>query len=115
MEAPERFQAIQSYRATMAVLRQQRTFVHSLLNAGVVEELEHDQLQGCVSDVRCQETLDVKPAAALHQHRIPMHSVVACSCMRAWSRSSSNNHLQACATGDDSIKVEQCGCAAACK
>ena len=46
VEAPERFQAIQSYRATMAVLRQQRTFIHSLLNAGVIEEMEHDQLQG---------------------------------------------------------------------
>ena len=46
VEAPERFQAIQSYRATMAVLRQQRTFIKSLLHAGVIEDLEHDQLQG---------------------------------------------------------------------
>ena len=45
VEAPERFQAIQSYRATMAVLRQQRTFIKSLLHAGVIEDLEHDQLQ----------------------------------------------------------------------
>ena len=51
VEAPERFQAIQSYRATMAVLRQQRTFIKSLLHAGVIEDLEHDQLQGYVAGI----------------------------------------------------------------
>lgn len=44
VEAPERFQAIQSYRATMAVLRQQRLFVHQLFDSGVVEDQERDEL-----------------------------------------------------------------------
>ncbi len=47
MEAPERFQAIQSYRATMAVLRHQANFVKQLFDTGVVDELERDELLGC--------------------------------------------------------------------
>ena len=48
IEAPERFQAIQSYRATMAVLRQQADFVGELFASGVVDELERDHLLRCV-------------------------------------------------------------------
>ncbi|KAK9819620.1 hypothetical protein WJX72_000338 [[Myrmecia] bisecta] len=44
IEAPERFQAIQSYRATMAVLRQQGDFVAELFSSGVVDEMERDRL-----------------------------------------------------------------------
>lgn len=47
VEAPERFQAIQSYRATMAVLRHQANFVKQLFDTGVVDELERDELLGC--------------------------------------------------------------------
>ena len=47
VEAPERFQAIQSYRATMAVLRQQANFVKQLFDTGVVDDLERDELLGC--------------------------------------------------------------------
>ena len=59
VEAPERFQAIQSYRATMAVLRQQRTFIKSLLHAGVIEDLEHNQLQACARGCRLQSCLQL--------------------------------------------------------
>ena len=44
VEAPERFQAIQSYRATMAVLRHQRIFIKQLFDSGVVEDSERDEL-----------------------------------------------------------------------
>ena len=44
VEAPERFQAIQSYRATMAVLRQQAVFVQQLFDTGVVDEMEKEEL-----------------------------------------------------------------------
>ncbi|BDA42347.1 probable Na(+)/H(+) antiporter NhaH at N-terminal half [Coccomyxa sp. Obi] len=44
VEAPERFQAIQSYRATMAVLRQQANFVHQLFDSGVVDDIEREEL-----------------------------------------------------------------------
>lgn len=37
-------QAIQSYRATMAVLRQQTKFVEQLFETGVVDEIERDEL-----------------------------------------------------------------------
>ena len=47
VEAPERFQAIQSYRATMAVLRQQALFVKQLFDTGVVDDLECSDLLGC--------------------------------------------------------------------
>ena len=48
MEAPERFQAIQSYRATMAVLRQQAMFVEQLFDTGVIDEMEKEELLQCV-------------------------------------------------------------------
>lgn len=47
VEAPERFQAIQSYRATMAVLRQQALFVEQLFETGVVDEMEKEELLQC--------------------------------------------------------------------
>ena len=47
VEAPERFQAIQSYRATMAVLRQQAMFVEQLFDTGVVDEMEKEELLQC--------------------------------------------------------------------
>ena len=49
VEAPERFQAIQSYRASMAVLRQQRLFVRQLFDSGVVKDAEHDELLRCAA------------------------------------------------------------------
>ncbi|GAB4813268.1 hypothetical protein N2152v2_000314 [Parachlorella kessleri] len=45
IEAPDRFQAIQSYRAAMALLRQQLTFVHELFEAGMVDGGESDYMQ----------------------------------------------------------------------
>ena len=39
IEAPDRFQAIQSHRAAMAVLRQQQGFVQELFEAGMVDEV----------------------------------------------------------------------------
>ena len=47
VEAPERFQAIQSYRATMAVLRKQANFVAQLFDSGVVDDVERDELLTC--------------------------------------------------------------------
>lgn len=49
VEAPERFQAIQSYRATMAVLRQQALFVEQLFDTGVIDEMEKEELLQCAS------------------------------------------------------------------
>lgn len=40
IEAPDRFQAIQSYRAAMAILRQQLLFVQELFETGMVDETE---------------------------------------------------------------------------
>lgn len=40
-------QAIQSYRATMAVLRQQAMFVQQLFDTGVVEDMEREELLTC--------------------------------------------------------------------
>ena len=45
VEAPERFRAIQTYRATMAVLKQQAAFIKSMYNSGLVDDMEHDELQ----------------------------------------------------------------------
>lgn len=44
VEAPERFRAIQTYRATMAVLKQQAAFVKSMYNSGVVDDMEEAEL-----------------------------------------------------------------------
>ena len=44
VEAPERFQAIQTYRATTAVIKQQMTFIKSMYESGIVDEMEHDEL-----------------------------------------------------------------------
>ncbi|KAK9835845.1 hypothetical protein WJX74_009233 [Apatococcus lobatus] len=44
VEAPARFQAIQSYRATMALLRQQILFVETLRSSGMVEEHEAKEM-----------------------------------------------------------------------
>lgn len=44
VEAPERFQAIQTYRATTAVLKQQMAFVKNLYDSGIVDDLERDEL-----------------------------------------------------------------------
>ena len=44
-EAPERFQAIQTYRATMAVLRKQAAFVDALFEAGAVDDDERAALR----------------------------------------------------------------------
>jgi hypothetical protein len=39
-----RLQAIQSYRATMAVLRQQAAFVQQLFDTGVIDDMEREEL-----------------------------------------------------------------------
>ena len=44
VEAPERFQSIQTYRATTAVLKQQAGFVKSLYESGMVDDMERDEL-----------------------------------------------------------------------
>ncbi|KAL3141541.1 Son of sevenless 1, variant 2 [Trebouxia sp. C0010 RCD-2024] len=44
IEAPARFQAIQSYRAAMAILRQQTNFVEQLYSSGMLDEQEQEQL-----------------------------------------------------------------------
>ena len=44
VEAPERFQSIQTYRATTAVLKQQAAFVKSLYESGMVDDMERDEL-----------------------------------------------------------------------
>ncbi|GAB4814387.1 hypothetical protein N2152v2_001433 [Parachlorella kessleri] len=49
IEAPERFQAIQSYRAAMAILRQQAAFVHQLYDSGVLDEREREALQAPIN------------------------------------------------------------------
>ncbi|KAL4858875.1 Protein ACTIVITY OF BC1 COMPLEX KINASE 3 [Chlorella vulgaris] len=45
IEAPERFQAIQSYRAAMAILRQQAAFVDELYASGIVNSGERQAMQ----------------------------------------------------------------------
>ena len=45
VEAPERFQAIQSYRAAMAILRQQAVFVDELFASGIVNDPERLAMQ----------------------------------------------------------------------
>ena len=45
IEAPERFRAIQTYRATMAVLRQQVSFLDQLFDSGVIDEMEKELLE----------------------------------------------------------------------
>ena len=45
IEAPERFRAIQTYRATMAVLRQQVSFLDELFDSGVIDEMEKELLE----------------------------------------------------------------------
>jgi hypothetical protein len=47
-EAPAQYRAVQSYRAAMAVLRQQRTFIGSLYERGQVDEEEREQLDAAV-------------------------------------------------------------------
>lgn len=39
IEAPDRFQVIQSHRAAMAVLKQQQGFVQQLFTMGMVDEV----------------------------------------------------------------------------
>lgn len=46
IEAPARFQAIQTYRAAMAILRQQQLFVEQLYASGMVDESEKELLLG---------------------------------------------------------------------
>ncbi|EIE21844.1 hypothetical protein COCSUDRAFT_56295 [Coccomyxa subellipsoidea C-169] len=44
IEAPARFQAIQTHRAAMAILRQQGLFVEQLYHSGMVDEVEKELL-----------------------------------------------------------------------
>ena len=70
VEAPERFQAIQSYRATMAVLRQQALFVEQLFDTGVIDEMEKEELLQCVS----LSSTEIAP----HHHMAPCWSCLDC-------------------------------------
>lgn len=45
LEAPDRFRAIQTYRAAMAVMAQQRSYIQKLYNAGVVTEAECEVME----------------------------------------------------------------------
>lgn len=45
VEAPERFQAIQSYRAAMAVMHQQLGFVGELYQSGMIDEAEREKME----------------------------------------------------------------------
>lgn len=44
IEAPDRFGAIQSYRAAMAILKQQCHFVNELFEAGMLDQREHESM-----------------------------------------------------------------------
>ncbi|KAK9866895.1 hypothetical protein WJX84_006646 [Apatococcus fuscideae] len=44
IEAPARFQAVQTYRATMAILKQLSNFVEQLFDSGMIDESEMEQL-----------------------------------------------------------------------
>lgn len=44
IEAPARFHAIQTYRAVMAILRQQQHFAGQLYSSGMVDEAEHEHI-----------------------------------------------------------------------
>ncbi|KAI8472713.1 MAG: Sodium/hydrogen exchanger family-domain-containing protein [Monoraphidium minutum] len=44
VEAPERYSAVQSYRAAMAVLRQQQHFLEDLFESGMIDSLERSQM-----------------------------------------------------------------------
>lgn len=48
LEAPDRFRAIQTYRAAMALMSQQRQFILRLYNSGMLTEAERE----LVEDVR---------------------------------------------------------------
>lgn len=50
IEAPERFQAIQTYRATMSALLQQMQYVEQLSSSGLLEESEHEMLHDMIED-----------------------------------------------------------------
>lgn len=61
VEAPERFQAIQSYRAAMAVMHQQLGFVGELYQSGMIDEAEREKMEepigACVTYRFCVEML----------------------------------------------------------
>lgn len=44
VESPDRFEAIQTYRATRAILQSQMDFVEELFQHGLLEEAEHEHL-----------------------------------------------------------------------
>ncbi|GMH41236.1 hypothetical protein BSKO_09146 [Bryopsis sp. KO-2023] len=50
IEAPERFQAIQTYRATMSALLQQLQYVEQLSSCGLLEESEHEMMHDLIEE-----------------------------------------------------------------
>jgi len=52
IEAPERFRAIQSYRAAMAVLRQQMVFIERMAHSGMVTQQESQMMSEPVDTAR---------------------------------------------------------------
>lgn len=45
LEAPDRFRAIQTYRAAMAIMAQQRQFILRLYNSGMLTEAERELME----------------------------------------------------------------------
>lgn len=59
VEAPERFQAIQTYRATMAVLKQQLAFITTMYDSGIIDDMERDEL------LRFEDVLEIPKSSDL--------------------------------------------------
>lgn len=66
IESPERFQAIQSYRAAMAVLRQQVHYVEHLRDSGMIDEAEQEMLLKSVECLFIASTLQTHVLALIH-------------------------------------------------
>lgn len=45
LEAPDRFRAIQTYRAAMALMAQQRQFIVRLYNSGMLTDAEQELME----------------------------------------------------------------------
>lgn len=57
IEAPAHFEAMQTYRAIMAVLTRQLVFIDSMLHAGVIDDPEKEEMATPI--MRCKQTLEV--------------------------------------------------------
>jgi hypothetical protein len=60
MEAPDRFRAIQTYRAAMAIISQQRQFIMRMFNAAVLTEAEKEIMEEVrIADCNTDLSLDL--------------------------------------------------------